>query len=192
MQLVHILNVLSLNTLPLLYFLNITSSVSTSQTQTGSLHFHSAGLQCDKLRLDKDFLLQTATENPKKELFSPFLFSWTLPHSFSGCCHHLSSFLNFHVFTQSTQLAPKASCPAWPLPSLSTVVLIPFLVGSYILSEGTLEKISHFMKCSFCFLSSCSIFCLLKECGGLWFAFNKLFSCNKLTSYFFGLNTLTL
>lgn len=72
MQLVHILNVLSLNTLPLLYFLNITSSVSTSQTQTGSLHFHSAGLQCDKLRLDKDFLLQTATENPKKGTFLSF------------------------------------------------------------------------------------------------------------------------
>lgn len=48
--------------------------------------------------------------------------------------------LNIHLFTQNTRLVSKVSCPAWPLPSLSTVVLIPSLVGSLILSEGTLEK----------------------------------------------------
>lgn len=82
--------------------------------------------------------------------------------------------LNIHLFTQNTRLVSKVSCPAWPLPSLSTVVLIPSLVGSLILSEGTLEKKrSLFLKWSFN-LSFQSISVFASDCGGLWFAFNNL------------------
>lgn len=74
--------------------------------------------------------------------------------------------LIIHLFTQNTRLVSKESYPAWPLPSLSSVVLTPSRVGSHILSEGTLKKEkrkkerSFFFKCSFNPSSSLYLLCL--------------------------------
>lgn len=94
---------------------------------------------------------------------------WTWPFVFSAgrhLCFLSPSFVTIILLSliiyQNTQLVSKVSSPAWPLPSLSTVVLIPFRVGSHILSERTLKKGRgpFFSKCSFNLSFSLYLICL--------------------------------